>query len=170
MFGIGKKIDDLRRKCVYTAPLNICSRWIKICSPSYVNEGFIGTLEVDVSHLPGWIGSRFDYIINSGPPYHPNQLAAEFMIPWFKNANLKNESITTLDEFQRIHLKDFALDFMRKKIARIYCPSCREYYLSINEKTLNKKVQGPWTFWTSEWYCDKGHLLYQYNHELHQCK
>ncbi len=170
MFGLTKKIDEFRRKRVYSSPQSRCSKWVRLCAPEFKDKGFIGTVEVQASLLPEWIGSRFDHIINDGPPYSPYQLALEFMIPWFINANLKDESVTNLDEFQRRHLSDYALDFLIKKIARIYCPDCKKYYSSVNEKNSNKRENGPWKYWTSEWHCSEGHLLYKFNHELHVCR
>jgi hypothetical protein len=170
MFGLIKKIDTLRRNRVYKPPQSKCTRWVKLCSPEFRGEGFLGTLEIEASLLPDWIGSRFDHIINLGPPYYPHQLAIEYMLPWFRNADLNDESVTNLDQFQRRHLTDYALDFFIKKIARIYCPECKKYYSSIDQKTLNKRESGPWKYWTSEWYCSDGHLLHKYNHELHVCR
>jgi hypothetical protein len=64
-------------------------------------------------------------------------------------------------------LRPYILDFIHNDIAAVTCVDCGCIINDIAMTRKNDRRVMTWSWWTDEWYCPEGHLLYRQDHELH---
>ena len=85
---------------------------------------------------------------------------------WLRSAGTVGTSTSYLPSSFVDVVSSYVLNFVNDGSATVYCPDCKTP-VQINQQTRNHQVSGPWSEWTDGWHCQRGHLLYAEDHELH---
>lgn len=148
----------------YLLNLQKCSSKVVVISPKYGDRNYKCDVIVDADGLLPWAKHHAEAVWSG----NQEEQAARLALPlWLQGADPKNQAPSYVPPYFISVLRPYTLDFINKGIAEIACPECNGIVADVKMKKLNEKREGTWSFWTDEWYCPKGHLLYREDHELH---
>ena len=153
---ISKKYPITVRHGEYIPPEYRCSRWLLINGPIYADEGFTGTVIVEVSKLVGWMTAHAKGVFSSDVA---EQQAREFLPGWLRDADPHDEKVTLLDEQQREVLQGDCLRFLWNDWAKVWCPTCKSWHSRIKEHDFGWAQTGRITLRFDDWHCPEGHLI-----------
>lgn len=148
----------------YLLNLPPCSAKIVVASPKYGDQHYRCELIVDADGLLPWAEHHAQAVWSSD---QEEQAARQALPVWLRGANLSDPALTYVPTYFVEVLRPYALNFINEGISEVFCPVCRQVVEDIVMKKLNERREGTWSWWTDEWYCPKGHLLYREDHELH---
>lgn len=141
----------------YLAGLPRCSKYVLIASPFYELEGFNGEVVAYAAKLQPWMVDR----VKGATKFGMAQVVFLATPQWLEQADLSNESITVLSPELLDNLSDYAYALVRDKIAFCRCSTCHKSYDDITMVKLNQREEGQKHFWTDEWRCPEGHIIYR---------
>jgi len=153
---LSKQFPMTVREGEYDFPRQKCSRWILINGPVYADEGFVGSVIVEVTKMVDWMAKHADRVFSSDTA---EQQAREYLPEWFRNADLSDESVTLLDKHQREVLQGDCLRFLWSDWAKVWCPTCKTLHSRIKEHDDGWVKTGRITLHFDDWHCPEGHLI-----------
>jgi hypothetical protein len=153
---LSKRFPMVVQHAHYESPKHRCSRWILINGPAYQDDGFIGTVMADVGLITNWMRKHAEGVYSSNTA---EQQAREYLPDWFANADLEDESVTLLDEYQREVLQGDCLRFLWSDWAKVWCPTCSQLHSRIKEHDYGWVQTGRITLQFDDWHCPDGHLI-----------
>lgn len=173
MFTIFKNI--LRRKPVpvfdiekaignYLIQLPRCSSSIVVVSPRYGEQHYRCEVVLDVALIIDWAEHHASAVWSSNRDEQAARLAIPFWLRGFDDSNARPSDIPKA--FSDV-LRPYVLDFVREDIAAITCLDCGCLVNDIVMTRKNERRAHTGSWWTDEWHCSNGHLLYREDHELH---
>ena len=141
-----------------------CTRYVLVMSPEYGDKNYTCEIVADASKLARWAARHAESVLGSDDR---EQMARSFMPVWLGQADVHNNSVSQLLPSFVTVLRPYISDFLSDGTARIICRSCGQQVTKIRKRKSNERNSVSWFFWTDEWLCQKGHLLYQESHEMH---
>ena len=141
-----------------------CSAALVVAGPGYSDVNYNGDVIVDAAGLLPWAEHHADALWSSN---NYEQAARKALPVWLRGADLSNMQPTLLSQPFIDVLRPYVLDFFNKGIAAVHCRECQRSYREVRMNKFNEKKTGSWSYWTDEWRCEHGHLLYHEDHELH---
>lgn len=148
----------------YLLQLPRCSACIVVVSPRYGEQHYRCEIVLDVAMLTVWAEHHAGAVWSSNQDEQAGRLALPFWLRGFDDSNLVPTDI--LRSFADV-LRPYVLDFIREDVAAVSCVECGCIVNDIAMTRLNERREHTWSWWTDEWHCAKGHLLYREDHELH---
>ena len=148
----------------YLLTLPICTGKIVVVSPQYTKaEHYHCEIVADAAKLLPWAENHAKVCWSSGR----REQAARVTLPLLlRMANLADPTPTYLpDEFSRV-LEMCALGLINQGIAKVICLECNAVVADIQMRKFDESRMYLWSWWTSEWKCPAGHLLYHEKHTL----
>ena len=133
-----------------------CTARVVITGPSYGDKHFMGDVVADSRRLFSW--ARRHGVIYS---IDEKQAAREVLPAWLKGADRSNITPSHVTAPFRAILRDYAEDFVKKKIAKVFCNECRAFISDVTVDRINPRNDGVFDWHTVMWHCPAGHLLHR---------
>ena len=153
---ISEKFPMVVRSGKYKPPDYRCSRWVLINGPIYGDGHIRGTFLVDASKIVDWMRNHAEKVYSS---VQTEQEAREFLPDWFLHCDIKDESVTLLDNEQKAVLQGHTLKFVWSDWCKVWCPDCHKFYGRIKEHDEGWARIGRVTIRYDDLHCVSGHLL-----------
>ena len=131
-----------------------CTARVVITGPSYGDKHFMGDVVADSRRLFSW--ARRHGVIYS---IDEKQAAREVLPAWLKGADRSNITPSHVTAPFREILRDYAEDFVKKKIAKVFCNECRAFIRDVTVDRVNQRNDGVFDWHTVMWHCPAGHVL-----------
>jgi len=157
-FDVAKAVN------AYLRALPPCTSRVVVVGPSYGDRHYRCHVVAGASSLLMW-AERHVQGVGGGDPRR--QAAREALPLWLRSADTDKQKVSYVPPFFVDEMRDYAMDFVQKRIARVICCECRQYVSDVTMKHIDRPPEGIYTCWTSEWYCPAGHLLYREDHAIH---
>jgi hypothetical protein len=141
-----------------------CSSKLVVASPNYGDEHYKCDVVVDANSLMPWAEHHAEAVWSSD---NEAQAARRALPVWLRGANVIDLKPTFVPPAVVVVLRPYVSTFFEEGIAEAFCHDCRSSFRDVFKKRFNERLDGPWSFWTDEWHCPAGHLLYLQDHELH---
>jgi hypothetical protein len=133
-------------------------------SPKYDDQYYQCEVIADTVRLAAWA----EHHASSCSSIQQEDQAARLALPlWLKGADLRDMTPAHVAPHVVGVLRPYLMDLVSQEIAVVVCPVCQQIVEDLSMKRLNERSARPWAWWTSEWSCECGHLLYREDHEVH---
>jgi hypothetical protein len=154
----GKDIE----RCLLNLPP--CTAKVVVMSPKYDDQYYQCEVIADTVRLAAWA----EHHASSCSSIQQEDQAARLALPlWLKGADLRDMTPAHVAPHVVGVLRPYLMDLVSQEIAVVVCPVCQQIVEDLSMKRLNERSARPWAWWTSEWSCECGHLLYREDHEVH---
>lgn len=157
------KFDFEKRVGKYLMELERCSSKVIIVSPKYGDKHYRCEVIADTAGLLEWAEHHSKATWCSDEEIQAGLLALPL---WLRGADLTNDEHSEIPYYFYKVLNDYVFNFIESGIVKIICPDCNHAVENIAMNKLNERHQINWHWWTDEWFCENGHLLYREDHEL----
>ncbi len=155
---IGKAIEE----CFLDLPP--CTAKVVVMSPKYDDQYYQCEMFADTVRLAAWA----EHHASACASLQQEDQAARQALPlWLSGADLRDMTPSHVTPHVVGVLRPYLQDFVNQDIAVVVCPACKQVVESLSMKRINERSAKPWAWWTSEWTCECGHLLYREDHEVH---
>lgn len=141
-----------------------CSQSVITASPAYGDPHLKGDVIADTRKLLDWLEAATG---ESGYWSLQEKVARSALKTWLKAADTMNEVPTSIHSSMTAFLQSHTYEFVKSGIASVYCRQCELLWTEILMNTLNKRDEGPYSYWTDDWRCPRNHVLYYADRELH---
>jgi hypothetical protein len=148
----------------YLLQLPRCSSSILVVSPRYAEQHYRCEIVLDVELIVEWAEHHANAAWSSCQEEQAGRMALPIWLRGFDSSNLIPSEIPSA--FSHV-LRPYILDFIRNDIAAVTCVDCGYIVNDIAMTRKNDRRVLTWSWWTDEWHCPAGHLLYREDHELH---
>jgi hypothetical protein len=146
----------------YLMELERCPAKVVIASPNY-DQHYRCEIIADASGLLEWAEKHFKGCWSSDK----DEQAARIALPiWLRGADPGNLTPANVPYYFYKVIDHYVQAIVNLGITEVFCPDCQSIVEAIDMKKLNERQQVNWHWWTDEWYCKKGHLLYSEDQEL----
>jgi len=97
-----------------------------------------------------------------------DQAARSAFPAWLATADPADVRLSFVPQAMYNAYRDYVPDILSKGLVQADCPECGRSFRTeeITRTELDKRKSGKTTWWTSEWHCPSGHLLYRKDHEI----
>lgn len=159
-----KRFDMEKAVGRYLLTLPRCTKKVVVASPIYSDNHYRCEVHANASGLLQW-AERHARGVSS---LDPENQAARLTLPiWLRGHDPSDAAPSFVPAAFADVMRPYVLEFVQRGITEVFCPGCHRFTQDITMKDLNQQHLGPWSFWTSEWHCHCGLLLYREEHELH---
>ena len=154
-------------KCVgkYLLEMPRCPVSVAVAGARYGNKHYSGEIRVNALGLLPWAEHHATAVCSL-----PGEIqAARLALPlWLRGADPKDSSTAyPLSPFISV-LEPYTEDFIEMGIAEVTCFECGGAVCDVTRNMLNERSAGEaWRWWTDDWRCERGHLIYREDHQLY---
>jgi len=166
LFGLNKEPEFDIEKAVGELLLNLpgCSKYVVVISPKYGDKYYNCEVVAETQYLSEWAANHAEVVLN----FNKEEQAARVALPhWLRSADLSNKHWTYVTYYFHKVLSPYALDFINKDFAEIYCLECESIVKNIKMEEFDKKKSGGYVWWTDLWTCPEGHELHYQKKQIH---
>lgn len=147
----------------YLLELPRCPAKVIIAGPCYKDPHYLGEVIVDAAGLLPWTEHHASAVSGFGK----TEAARQALPIWLRGADGNDPGPAALPPLFVEVLRPYALDFINKEIAEVICPECHTIVTEIERLKFDEGRIVDWSWWTEEWRCSQGHLLYRAEQEIH---
>lgn len=149
----------------YLLEMPRCTARVVVASPRYDDKHYYGEIIVDAEGLLPWSEHHATAAWSSR---RDEQAARQALPIWLRGADRSDRTPTYPPEPFIAVLEPYTLDFIQKGIAEIICLECGGIPCDVTRNKSNERSAGrSWHWWTDDWRCEQGHLIYHEDHEMH---
>lgn len=149
----------------YLLEMPRCTARVVVASPRYDNTHYFGEIIVDAEGMLPWAEHHATAVWSSCHNEHAARLALPI---WLRGADKADRTPTYPPEPFIAVMGPYTLDFIQKGIAEAICLECGGIPCDLSRARSNERNAGrSWCWWTDDWRCEHGHLIYHEDHEMH---
>lgn len=156
-FNLGQSASN------FISQLSQCTASVVIASPQYASQ-YKCEVIVATTKLAPFVSS----VCQATSGGNRDQQIARTAFPvWLRNANLEIRRSCYLPIGFTEIVNPYILNFVTDGAAHIFCVECDSVVTNVTMNKSNESHSGPYSNWSDEWLCPKGHHLYSEDQEIH---
>ena len=143
--------------------LSRCTGRVVAASAQYDEKQYKCDVIVDTADLIPWAEHHACAVWCSKEEIQTARIAFPH---WLRAANFSDLSLSYIAHPFFAVLHPYVSRFVKEGLAEVFCLKCRGSASDISIVRLNEREAGHWSWWTDEWRCATGHILYRKDNEL----
>ena len=147
----------------YLSGLPRCHSSVIIAGPTYVNSRYKGQIIAPADKLQASAAEILGSVIARS---EQDQVVLKAFPMWLQAAETGGSAVSRAPFLVTQFLKGHIPDIIKDGIAHAYCNECQSVVDEIKMDKLDNRTPAGWSFWTDEWRCPQGHLLYREDRDL----
>ena len=146
------------------AGLPRCQATVVVANPDYGEGEYQATITMQAKDLLAWVNARLE----SGSPLYTDKVLLPLLRNWLKDAQESGSEQSRFPAIAYEVIEREINDWIESGLATVYCPSCASEIQDFDKAEKDRWNAGnSLYFWTDNWVCPAGHLLYRRNEWMH---